>query len=253
MNTFAQPFESVVSAKSMENMSMKSIFSKSENTFTVVGSLIGTVIGMTIYHFFSIEERTLPNIAGLIGTLITILALCFSIYQQKQIKYSSQLIEDYSKNYQDKIREAFYSWNIGEAITLCEKLEDLMHKNENLPICSFLLREIQSILADCKKANLIHYSSKLEECLVGLDSDKAYTKAYIVETMRNCKSECKNEWETNFSAHNAGLSVESLELQRKLNNPTKDFDTNKCLYKIIEVRTFLQNIKPDYLTVTNPK
>ena len=144
--------------------------------------LFAIILFLFIYFNFSPNDRTPINIISIIGTLITMIALAFSIHQQIEIKKTSELIEENSKNYQDSIRSSLYSWNITKAISLTEKLEDLLPKDENILTSIFVLKEIQGILSDCKKAVLIHYSNELENCLNCLEG-KTITKEQITKIL----------------------------------------------------------------------
>ncbi|PWK16715.1 hypothetical protein LV89_04830 [Arcicella aurantiaca] len=117
----------------------------SKRDWSILGifTLIATVIFLIIFFVsFCPDDRTPINIISIIGTLITIIALGFSIHQQIQIKKTSELIEENSKNYQDSIRSSLYSWNITRAIALSEKLEDLLMKDENITTVIFIVKEI---------------------------------------------------------------------------------------------------------------
>lgn len=218
-------------------------------------TLIAGIIFLIIYFVsFSLSDRTPINIISIIGTLITIIALGFSIHQQIQIKRTSELIEENSKNYQDNIRSSFYSWNITRAIALSEKLEDLLMKDENITTSIFVLNEIQGILTDCKKAFLSHYSNELENYLIGLSSEgETISKEQIFKCISDCKKQCETLWSEDFIAFNSNLSAEKINLRRKLDNTQNDFDKDQFLKTISELRTFLQSIKPDYLTLTKLK
>ena len=229
----------------------------SKQDWSVLGffTLIAVIIFLILFFVsFSPNDRTTINIISIIGTLITIIALGFSIYQQIQIKKTSELIEENSKNYQDSIRSSFYSWNITRAIGLSEKLEDLLMKDANITTSIFVLKEIQGILSDCKKAVLIHYSNELESCLNCLCLEtKTISKQQITKSIADCKKQCELIWSEQFTTFNAELSAENFNLMRKLDNSQNDFDKEKFLKKILELKVFLQSIKPDYLTLTKPK
>ena len=230
----------------------KLIMNRQDWTVLVISLLISVIIfGLIFYNIISIEKTPI-NIISIIGTLITIVALVFSIHQQIQIKKTSELIEENSKNYQDNIRSSFYSWNISRAIALSEKLEDLLPKEENIVTSIFVLKEIQGILSDCKKAVLIHYSNELENCLNCLEG-KNVSKEQITDTIKECRNKCEVLWSEQFTNFNAELSAENFNLMKKLDNSKNDFDKEKFLKKVLELRSFLQSIKPDYLTLTKPK
>ncbi len=229
----------------------------SKQDWSVLGffTLIAVIIFLIIFFVsFSLNDRTPINIISIIGTLITIIALGFSIHQQIQIKKTSELIEENSKNYQDSIRSSFYSWNITRAIALSEKLEDLLMKDANITTSVFVLKEIQGILSDCKKAVLIHYSNELESCLNCLCLEtNTISKEQISKSIADCKKRCEFIWSEQFTTFNSELSAENFNLMRKLDNSQNDFDKEKFLKKILELRAFLQSIKPDYLTLTKPR
>ena len=73
----------------------------------IYSTLVSIIIFLLIYLNFSNDENIFLNIISIIGTLITIVALVFSIHQQIQIKKTSELIEENSKNYQDTMRSSF--------------------------------------------------------------------------------------------------------------------------------------------------
>ncbi|MES2519933.1 MAG: hypothetical protein V4585_17585 [Bacteroidota bacterium] len=225
---------------------------KQDQTVLLISVLVSIIIFGLIFMFFAPEEKTLVNFISIIGTLITMIALAFSIHQQIEIKKTSELIEENSKNYQDSIRSSLYSWNITRAISLTEKLEDLLPKDENILTSIFVLKEIQGILSDCKKAVLIHYSNELENCLNCLEG-KIITKEQITKILSGCKIESEHLWSEKFTYFNSELSAENFNLLRKLENQHNDFNKEEFLKKIIELRNFLQSIKPDYLTLTKPK
>ena len=229
----------------------------SKQDWSVLGffTLIAIIIFLILFFVsFSPIDRTPINIISIIGTLITIIALGFSIHQQIQIKKTSELIEENSKNYQDSIRSSLYSWNITKAIALSEKLEDLLMNDANITTSIFVLKEIQGILSDCKKAVLIHYSNELESCLNCLCLEtKTISKQQISKSIADCKKQCELIWSEQFTTFNAELSAENFNLMRKLDNSQNDFDKDQFLKTISELRTFLQSIKPDYLTLTKLK
>ena len=199
----------------------------------VIFTLVAGIIFLIIYFVsFSPNDRTPVNVTSIMGTLITIIALGFSIHQQIQIKRTSELIEENSKNYQDNIRSSFYSWNITRAIALSEKLEDLLMKDANITTSIFVLKEIQGILSDCKKAVLIHYSNELESCLNCLCLEtKTISKDQISKSISDCKKRCEVIWSEQFTTFNSELSAENFNLMRKLDNSQNDFDKEKFLKK----------------------
>ena len=233
----------------------KSSMSKQDWSVLMYSLLIAIIIFLLIvFVIFCPNDRSPINIISIVGTLITIIALVFSIYQQIQIKRTSELIEENSKNYQDSIRRDFYSWNITRAIALSEKLEDLLMKDENITTSIFVLSEIQGILTDCKKAFLSHYSNELENCLSGLClKGEMISKGQILKCISDCKKQCEALWSEDFITFNSNLSADKINLRRKLDNTQNDFDKDKFLKTISELRTFLQSIKPDYLTLTKLK
>lgn len=223
---------------------------KADYLFLLIAALISLIIGICLTMYVDINQRDIPYYISLIGTLITVTGLAFTIYQQIQIKSKSKLIEENTRNYQESLRSNFYGWSLNRAISLTEKLESLLNSDKNLPTCLFILKELQSILADCKRANLIHYNRKLEECLNCLSNKP--TKEEINNAINKCKNECELDWVNKFKQYNEQLSAENVLMTRKIHNSKNQFDKEAFLKKVIQIRTYLQDIKPDFLSLTKP-
>lgn len=220
---------------------------KTDYIFLFVTTLLALIIGLVTTNYMPAEGKDIPYYISLIGSLITLSALAFTIYQQFQLRSKSKLIEENTRDYEKSLRHNFYGWNLNRAISLTEKLEDLLPNNKNLPACLFIIKELQNIIADCKRANLVHYNKKLEECISCLG--KNVSKSEIMKAIDTCKAECKTQWAEEFKKYNEQLSAENILITRKIGNSRNDFNKDRFLSKIVNLRTYLQEIKPDFLTL----
>ena len=102
-----------------------------------------------------------------------------------------------------------------------------------------------------QKAVLVHYSNELENCLNCLEG-KNVSKEQITDTIKKCKDKCEILWSEQSTNFNAKLSAENFNLTKKLDDSKNDFDKEKTK-KVLELISFFQSIRPDYLTLIKPK
>lgn len=163
----------------------------------IYSTLVSIIIFLLIYLNFSNDENIFLNIISIIGTLITIVALVFSIHQQIQIKKTSELIEENSKNYQDTI-EVVLQLEYFTGNSIKRKIGSPLTKRREYSNFHLCAKRNSKYFVGLQKAVLVHYSNELENCLNCLEG-KNVSKEQITDTIKKCKDKCEVLWSEQYT------------------------------------------------------
>lgn len=220
---------------------------KSDWHFIRYTILLTIILGAIIIYFTPSLQMDVSFYLSLVGGFITISALAFTMYQQFKLRTITARLSQNKKEMNKAVRNGFYQYSFNKALWLCDKIED-EDPNDNSKVVQVLLKELKTILLDCRKANLIHYKRLIEEKLEDLKEKSDISKNDIELLIKCCKDECKAEWENDFSQYILRLTGEYQLLSDKADGKNVKVNRAKFNSIIFEVSDYINQIKPDYVS-----
>lgn len=222
-------------------------FDSSDIHFLSYSFIIGIMFFYFIWDSRGPKEQTISFMVTLIGTIFTIAALLFTMFQQFKLKSATEKIAE-SKDQIDKaVRKGFYEFSFNKILWLCDKIEDV-NVEENPELVKVFLKELKTILLDCKKAYLIHYNKQLETQLKSLKSKPELKYTDIEDALTCCKTECRSEWEENIKMYILRITSEYQVVGDYINKKITEINQDNLNNTIFEVSDFVNENKPDYVS-----
>lgn len=224
-------------------------FDKNDGHFLAYSFFICVFVYWVIWDSRGVIEQNMSFRVTLIGTLFTIVALLFTMFQQFKLKNSTDKLAE-SKDQIDKaVRKGFYEFSFNKILWICDKIED-ESVTENPKLIRVFLKELKTILLDCKKAYLIHYNKQLELRLESLNGRNDIKYEEVKEILKCCKNDCRTEWENSIKTFILRITSEYQNVNDFINGKlkSKDIDQDSLNNTIFEVADFVNENKPDYVS-----